>query len=99
MGEHAWVGYAMTFLLTVITALIALLAWFCRQTWAEQKETNRGFREAIEKLWNGISGRVSIDVCTERCGANRVHIESLELDFRRHSHTALPQDTNIVFKE
>jgi hypothetical protein len=99
MGESAWVGYFVAFLLSLITALLALLAWLSRQVWTEQKETNKGFRETLERIWSHLATKVSDSTCQERFNNTKCNLGDLETDFRKHSHTELPDTARLVIKE
>ena len=90
--EHAWVGYFVALLLSLIAALLGLVAWFQRQQWTEQKVTN-------ERIWTHLGTKVSDATCQERFKVNQCNIGCLETDFRKHSHTQLPDNAKLIIKE
>ena len=97
--DHAWVGYLVAGLLTAITFLLGLVVWFSRQMWNEQKETNKGFAATFERVWTHLGLKVSEVTCQERFTHTKCNIESLESDFRKHSHTEIPEHSRLFIKE
>ena len=97
--DHAWVGYLVAGLLTMITFLLGLVVWFSRQMWNEQKETNKGFTATFERVWSGLDRKVSEPTCQERLNHTKCNIESLESNFKKHSHTEIPEQSKLFIKE
>jgi hypothetical protein len=98
-ADHPWMGYFVTFLLSAITLLLGLIVWFSRQMWFEQKETNKGFAATFERIWNHLGLKVSEATCLERFHVHKCNIEALVNDFKRHSHTELPEHSKLFIKE
>ncbi len=66
--------------------------------YAELKETTKGFKETFEKIWDHLSTKVSDATCQESFQNTRCNIASLEADFRKHSHTNIPENSKLIIR-
>ena len=94
----AWIGYIVSTLLVLITFLLGLTAWLLQRQWNVQTETNNHFRETFERMWTSMSGKVGEATCKEREANTKCCIETLEADFKHHSHTEIPKTADLVIR-
>lgn len=98
-GATPWVGYVIAAFLALITALLGLVSWFAKGAWEEQRVQNKEFRDSFNTVWDEMKTKVSDIMCKEREAVHFCNLSSLEKDFRRHSHSTLPNDSGLLLKE
>lgn len=87
-------GHTVTILLMVISSLLGIVVWTLKNQLREQKEFNL-------KLSSDLSQRVTESLCrerSERC-AVRDSFPVLREEFKKHSHTSLPTDSRVIYRE
>ncbi|MHC1728563.1 MAG: hypothetical protein AB9866_21605 [Syntrophobacteraceae bacterium] len=93
-----WVGYVISGFLALIVCLLGTVSWFAKGAWQEQKQTNKAFKESIDKVWGALDQKVSDAICKEREGSQKCMVNGLEQDFRRHTHSTLPDNAGLIVK-